>query len=256
MNRNFLWPANRDLAKKARVIWLGLIPLLLFGCQLSPSNQAATPTTEGPPDAIVQTYPLAAGAYWVYQGTVTSGEVGNVVDETVKWRVEVIEEISRPPVTGYRMRGSLDDLTFYSSETQPSEYAILQVGSSRFYTADLVAFARMGEESDLLIGLVQDINLILELPLVAGNRFCETEQLTRTDGSYCWMVGAPETLTLGTPDGETVWAYPLYYLTSPDQTMAYFAPGIGVVAFTYHHTGSISDVQMELVEYSLGEAGP
>lgn len=256
MNRNFLWPANRDLAKKARVIWLGLIPLLLFGCQLSPSNQAATPTTEGPPDAIVQTYPLAAGAYWVYQGTVTSGEVGNVVDETVKWRVEVIEEISRPPVTGYRMRGSLDDLTFYSSETQPSEYAILQVGSSRFYTATTETYNRLNSEQDLLIGLVQEPDLFLELPLVAGNRFCEAEQITRADGSYCWMVGKAEKLTLNTPAGENVWAYPLYYLTNPDQTAVTFAPGVGVVAFAYHHTGSVSNVQMELVEYSLGEGTP
>jgi hypothetical protein len=205
------------------------------------------------PETAAQTYPLGEGAYWVYQGTVRY-EGG---EESLQWRVEVTETISKSNVTGYRMRGALSDLAFYAPGRQPSEYAILKVGSNRFYSADLEAYARLTDHEDIfLIGLVQEQNLFLELPLVVGNRFCEAEQITRLDESYCWVVGEPETVTLDAAAGGDVQAYPLYYMTNPDQTVVYFSPGIGVVAFTYHHSGSASDVQMALIEYQPGEAAP
>ncbi len=240
-----------------KLFWLGLIPLLLLGCQLSSAAQPATPAAAELPETAGQTYPLGDGAYWVYQGTVQySGGGETVNEETLQWRVEVTETISRSNVTGYRMSGSLYDLAFYAPGKQPSEYAILQVGSSRFYSANLDTYARLVAEDDILVGLVQEPNLFLALPLEAGSRFCEAEQLTRLDESYCWVVGEPETVSLEAAAGGDVLAYPLYYRTNPDQTTVYFAPGIGVVAFTYHHSGSTSDVQMALVEYQAAEAAP
>lgn len=240
---------------KKLFFFLAVFLLVLAGCQSQEPVGEVTPI-EAAVEPALQTYPLGEGAYWVYEGMVTAGQVGAVTEETIQWRVEVTGVVSQPSVTGYRMRGALSDLAFYTPETQPSEYAIVQVGGNRFYSADLAAYARLASEEDLLIGLVQEQNLFLELPLAPGNRFCEAEQLTRVDGSYCWTVGKPEAVTLDTPGGEAVQVYPLYYLTNPDQTLVTFAPGIGVVSFTYHHTGSISDIQMTLVEYSLGEAAP
>lgn len=239
-----------------KLYWLGLIPLLLLSCQLSAATQTALPTAADLPEVPPQAYPLGEGAYWVYQGIVRYDSDGIPVEEILQWRVEVTETVSRSNVTGYKMRGKLYDLAFYAPGRQPSEYAILQVGSNRFYSADLETYARLTAEDNFLIGLVQEQNLFLELPLVAGNRFCEAEQITRLDESYCWVVGEPETVSLDAVLGGDVQAYPLYYRTNPDQTVVYFAPGIGVVAFTYHHSGSASDVQMALVEVQLGKVEP
>lgn len=245
-----------------RIVFFCLAFLTLIACQLSaqttPEPVPTLTPTPIPPDlgSTKPAYPLAEGAYWVYQGEVAYQQDGDVVEETIQWRVEVAEEVSRPPLSGYRMRGSLYDLAFYSPGTQPSEYAVLQVGNNRFYTADLEAYARLKTEDDFLFGLVSETNLFLELPLEAGNRFCEAEQITRLDGSYCWVVGEPEMVTLPFLPDQTVQAYPLSYSTNPDFTQLYFAPGIGIVAFGYRHHGSASEVQVGLIEYSPGKEGP
>ena len=240
-----------------KLFWLSLFILVFTACQIT--STAVTPTnlptpTLAPPESTLEApaFPLADGAYWVYKGQVSYQQEGDVVEETIEWRVEVVESVDYPSVTGYLMHGSLDDLAFYTPGTEPSSYAIIQVGSNRFYRADLETYNRLKTEDDFHIGLVSEHNLILELPLETGNRFCEAEQITRLDGGYCWVVGEPEIVTFDFLPGQDVQAYPISFSTNPDQTLIYFAPGIGIAAFRYHHSGSVSDVQMALVEYSLG----
>lgn len=243
------------MVKKA--FWLSLFILVFTACQITSTavtpTSLPTPTPTSTESALdVPAYPLADGAYWVYQGQVAYQQEGGVVEETIEWRVEVVESVDYPSVTGYLMRGSLDDLAFYAPGKEPSSYAIIQVGSNRFYRADLDTYNRLKTEDDFHIGLVSEHNLILELPLETGNRFCEAEQITRLDGGYCWVVGEPETVTFAFLPGRNIQAYPISFSTNPDQTLIYFAPGIGIAAFRYHHSGSASDVQMALIEYSLG----
>lgn len=232
-----------------KYLWIGFFMLLFAACKLS----AAQPTpalTLAPVEtsSATQTYPLEAGAYWLYQGQVGYEKNGEIMEEEVQRRVEVLEKVERLNVTGYLMSGALYDLAFYTPETTPSEYAILQVGG-RFYRADLDTYARLKDESDYLVELVSESSIFLDLPVQEGDRFCETMALTRDDGMYCWVVGAPEEYML---ESQPVSAYPLEYRTNPDYSRFLFAPGIGFVAFSYHHSGSVSEVSVELVEYSLG----
>ena len=223
-----------------RILILGCILLLAqAACVFSPTSETPTPTT------IEQSYPLEVGAFWVYEGTIAYEQNGTIIEEPITWRVEVLEKTERQFVTGYKMRGSLRDLSFYIPRTTPSEYSIMQIGG-RFYNADMDTYARLTDMDDLLIGLVSEYNLFLDLPLAANGHFCETEQLTRDDGGYCWMVGEPA-------ESEYGQAFPLTYGTLGDFSQFEFVPGVGFTAFTYHHNGSTSDANVELIEYGLGE---
>jgi hypothetical protein len=169
---------------------------------------------------------------------------GEPAEETVQWRVEVLEKVERLNVTGYLVQGALYDLAFYAPGAQPSEYAILQIGK-RFYTADLETYDRLNDMGDYLVGLVSDYDLFLELPLETGNRFCDTDQLSRDDMGYCWLVGEPVTSQFGQ-------AFPISLSTTPDFSQFEFVPGVGFIGFMYHHGGSLSEVDVQLIEYSLG----
>ncbi len=232
---------------KIKWMWVLLFSGLLSACQLFVPSFAPTPTTAPAlPQEMNAPYPLAAGAYWDYEGNVTS-EAG---EEAVRWRVEVVESFQREHVTGYLMHGSLYDLAFYTPSKLPSEYAILQVGD-KFYQTDMAAYQRLKDEGDLLVDLVQDHNLILDFPLESGKHFCEAAQLTRLDASYCWIVGGPVPAALPAFPDLTGEAYPLWYSTLSDTTQETFLPGVGVVQFSYFHAGSVSQVEVSLVDYQI-----
>ncbi|HKJ26737.1 MAG TPA: hypothetical protein VJ965_03785 [Anaerolineales bacterium] len=236
---------------KKILVWGCIVFLVQLACQFQPAIQTATPPpfpsqtpTEPPSPAEVPGYPLEAGNYWLYEGTVAYEQNDEEIEETIEWRVQVLEKVERHYVTGYRLRGSLYDLAFYTPGKLPSEYVILQTGG-RYYNVDLNSFDRLKDENDLLVGLLNEYDLFLELPLEEGKHFCEAEQLTRDDGWYCWLVGEPAYSEYGP-------AFPLSYRTNPDFSQLTFVPGVGFTAFNYHHNGSVSDVNVQLMDYSIG----
>ena len=78
-------------------------------------------------------FPLSEGAYWIYQGTVTWEDAGEVKSESLEWMMEVIDVIDRGDVVGYRMLGHPGDLAWYEIGKKPSEYAIIRAGSGSYY---------------------------------------------------------------------------------------------------------------------------
>jgi len=97
-----------------------LVTLAAFAPQMA---NAADPSSGG--------WPLAKGAYWVYEGNVTwfNTDTQQEVKEKVTWKVEVTGVVQRDHVTAYVLKGALDDLANYEAGAKPGDYVIIHVGA-------------------------------------------------------------------------------------------------------------------------------
>jgi hypothetical protein len=70
---------------------------------------------------------------------------------------------------------------------------------------------------------------------------------------YAWFVESIKPVrlqnVLGIPSGGPRMGYVLTYRTLPDHQIATYVSGIGLTAFEYHHHGTVSDVDVRLVEF-------
>jgi hypothetical protein len=73
------------------------------------------------------------------------------------------------------------------------------------------------------------------------------------DGRYAWCVDDRSTVSLagikGVPQERRSTAYALAYRTNPDHQIATYVPGIGLVSYVYSHHGTVSEVDVRLVEF-------
>lgn len=241
----------------SRSIRVGIVALFVSACAVS-TSPTVQPTSQ-PLDtarSLAGYFPLAEGAYWVYEGTVKWERDGRIQEATMTWKMEVTEVVDRDQVVGYAMKGHPHDLAWYQEGRERTDYAIIRAGATRFYRTDIETLERLRDESDALIDLVQESQVFLDIPLVVGKRFCETYQMTRYDGGYCWVVGQEERVELegirGIPSPGAVSKYNVYFFTNPDHVIVEFVPGIGIVHYIYVHHGTVSEVDVTLVEYHPG----
>lgn len=237
-----------------------ILTIILLACS-GPENISRMPVVESTryPSLTIQEYfPLKRGAYWVYKGDVkwTKPDSTDVVDEEITWKMEVKRVFQRNNVVGYEMLGAPWDLAWYEENKEPSEYGIIQTGG-KYYQTSLQTVWRLMDETDVLQGLVNENEIFLEIPLIRGKKFCDTFSITRSDGMYCWTVGdaiqADTANIKGVDSSATRTEFPIFYGTLPDHSQIQFIPGIGISRYVYHHNGTISDVDVHLIEYYAGE---
>ncbi len=74
---------------------------------------------------------------------------------------------------------------------------------------------------------------------------------------YCWNVGEGKQFEaksiVGLDISTELWEYPVINQTMPDVSLIYFVPGVGISRYIYSHHGTVSDVDVQLVEYYSGE---
>lgn len=178
----------------------------------------------------VEGLPLRPGTRWVYRGTVTSGE-----KRELTYTVEVRDGASRGDAFVAHVLGDLSgDLPFWDGTRKPSERVVtLRRGHY---------FSRAAAEAD------EAGELFLEWPLAVGEQICPAPD----EPMLCWRVEASGKVSLagvkGAPPGEQV----SYTLTQRDNTGVQtleLVPGVGFTAYTYHHRGSMNDVDVRLVEF-------
>jgi len=208
-------------------------------------------------------FPLSKGSAWTYQGTAkwTRPDSGQVVEKSLTWKMEITETLRRGHVLAAVLKGHPADVAHFQEGKAPGNYLIVQVGSAKLYLLreDRVpeALARLRDEQDALHGLVREEEIFLDAPLVAGKIFGEAAQLTRGDGSYCWVVEAEAPAQLqgikgiGAANART--CYRLIYRTRPDHTETELVPGIGITRYVYVHHGTVAETDVKLVEYRQGE---
>lgn len=208
-------------------------------------------------------FPLLKGSAWIYQGTVkwTEPASGQVHEKRLTWKMEVVESLRRGHVAAAVLKGHPADLAHYREDQAPGDYVIVQVGTAKFYLLRepraKEALVRLRDAKDLLHGLVREEEIFLDTPLVGGKVFGEAEQITRGDGSYCWIVESETPIELkeikgvGSTNGRA--CYRLVYRTRPDHTQFDFVPEVGITRYIYVHHGTVAEADLKLVEYRQGE---
>jgi len=242
---------------------LSRITLIVIAISLAACTQAELSTQEpaetlSPAPSTLAYFPLEQGAYWMYQGTVkwTEPNSSEIREAEITWIMEVMQVIQRDAITGYVLHGGPWDLAWYEEGKAPGDYGIIQIGE-RFYKTPFETIQRLQDENDPLTDLVNDYQLLLDAPLIAGKKFCDATSMVREDGMYCWVVGQSTKISpfgiLGIDTTETLYEFPISYQTLPDYTEIHFIPGIGIISYAYVHHGAISEVNVYLVEYHAGQ---
>jgi hypothetical protein len=203
-------------------------------------------------------FPFARGAYWVYQGTVKWTQDTQEMQKEITWKVEVVDVVQREHVTGYLLKGWPTDLANYQEGDSPADHVIIQVGPDQYYEANTDALTRLKsqDENEMLVGLVNSAQLMLDLPLFKGKMFGDTDQITRPDRFYCWQVGDEQAADLkgikGLPSDFQGISYSLTFTTIADNQTVDFVPGLGIVKYVYVHHGTPAEADVQLVEYHAG----
>ncbi|HEX4003221.1 MAG TPA: hypothetical protein VHX36_11275 [Candidatus Acidoferrales bacterium] len=206
-------------------------------------------------------FPLVPGTYWIYQGFVRSSVQGSENGKTtrVTWKTEVMKVVVHGGLTIAVVKGMPGDLDWSEGNATPKLSVIIRSGDSKFYLIENdEAKSLINQIDNPAYGWAQvpiDDDAFLQLPLSQGKRFCDPGAMQRDDGEYCWVTGPSHELALtgvrGIPPGKHI-AYPVRFVTNPDDTEFEFVPGIGMVSYGYHHHGTVADTELHLIEFHDG----
>lgn len=247
------------MKNKVALFIISALIIVLSSCSTSEnlSNTPMVQSTTYPSPSIREYFPLQEGAYWMYEGTVkwTKPNSSDVVEEEIIWKMEVEKVFQRNDVFGYEMLGAPWDLAWYEEGKQPSEYGIIQSGG-KFFRTSVDSVWRLWDESDALIALVDENQIFLEVPLTTGMKFCDTNSITRPDMMYCWNVLEEKQVELqvkGVDPERTMTEFTFAQYTGPDHSILSFVPGVGITRYRYVHHGTVSEVDVRLVEFFFEE---
>jgi hypothetical protein len=236
-----------------RCLLLTVIILSAAACA-APSPPATTAPAAPTVDPWAGYYPLGWGARWIYAGAVKWEGCGGVCRRDITWKMEVLNVVRRGELTAYALHGHPSDLAFYSEGKFPSVYTIVRQ-EYRYYGASWEAFVRLRDDLEFSTDVLRAEAVFLEAPLVAGQRFGEATPAC-LEGMYCWVVSAePEPFSravVGLPADANLLEYTLTFSTLPDHIILQFAPGLGITRYVYGHHGSVSEVDVRLIEYHAG----
>ncbi|MCT7992210.1 hypothetical protein [Laspinema olomoucense] len=206
-------------------------------------------------------FPLVPGSYWVYEGITQwmPTNSGEVKQTRITWKMEVVDAFERGPLKVAILKGYPADVAWYSEGKERGDHLIIEVSPGKFYLVSneraRLVLQRLTDEGDVLVNLVEDIELLLDLPLIPGKVFGPSEQITRLDGGYRWNVETSEQVELdaeGVASRDSHIQYHLTFRTGPDMMSIYFVPGIGITRYQYQHHGAIAETDLKLIKYYPG----
>jgi hypothetical protein len=264
------WLGDTDMQRKlvACRITMILAALFLSACALTPTPTPAppTPTTRptiaptpippSPTPVLAPTFAFQKGAKWTYEGRVQWDDKGKAQQKTLTWQTVVVDKIERGDGSvGYVMKGHPLDLAFYTTDKKPSDYLLI-AKANRVYQITLISnepIDRFKNKGNVLDDMLTDETLVLDLPLAAGKKFGPAQIVSNSDGMNVWVVADAKPATLTgikgiTPSNAT--EYSIDLKTNPDRQTVYYVPNVGITRFTYHHNGTLSEVDVKLIEFS------
>jgi len=174
--------------------------------------------------------------------------------------MEVTETLKRQDIRAAVIKGFPDDLWWYNEKTQRSDNLIVQLFPARFYILSRSqvspALKALSDETNNLQGLIKGAGMLLEFPLVKGQRYGDTEMVTRTDSFYSWVVSNVRQSRLegiqGVSSAHDWTIYTISEFTVGSHEEFDFVPGIGITRYMGHHNGTVSGFEMKLVEFQPG----
>jgi hypothetical protein len=231
-------------------------------------------------------FPISKGSYWIYGGSVKGRESQTDCDNTepvekkLTWKMEVLDTINRGNVTAAILKGHAYDLMDASAlsngvwRLKRGTYLLVLVGPDKVYLLDNkeemdAVLKRLRDGSDSLYGLVEDVDLLLDLPLHQGKVFGDRSQMERSQNliqakqidSVGWLnvVFGERKADLRQVRGLALSGeateYKLRYGTNSSDRQMGFVPGVGITAFdlSYHPAGClILETHVQLIEYHRG----
>jgi hypothetical protein len=208
-------------------------------------------------------FPLEKGTFWDYDGNVAwvAPNTAVVQRQTITWRMEIIDVISRDLVVAAVVKGHPRDLISFDPKREPGVSVIVQVHLRKHYLLEgeraQAVLKRLKDPSDVLSDLVRESEVFLETPVSLGQRFCQTEMMTRTDWRNCWFVEEERTPSVKSVPGVPAdWDGPewgIAYRSSPSSEFVAFAPGIGLTSYDYGRDGTTAYVQLKLTAFGRRE---
>jgi hypothetical protein len=222
--------------------------LCLMGLTWLDAQKPATPS---------EFFPLSAGTYWVYKGTVRwyDFEGDKPASAEVTWKMSVERVIRKQGLVAAVVTGFPADLDWSAGTTEPKPWLILEDEKHQVYyenlSPDFDLSKLNGDEHVFDKFLVED-NLFFQRPLRQGAKFCDEEAKKRDDNMYCWVVAEVAKKKLQSVKGAPVddqAVFQMQYRTLPDDTTMELVLGVGLLSYEYHHHGSVADTELQLVEF-------
>ncbi|HUP01955.1 MAG TPA: hypothetical protein VM737_10600 [Gemmatimonadota bacterium] len=247
------------------------IPLgltLTFGASLfgaGPFGAIPLVAQQGPVTAVphMDLFPLEVGTVWIYEGTIwwTPDRSWAIYEERVTWTMEVTGRIAHPGAQAVTLKGHPRDLARWVRGREPGRYLLVEL-EGRYYLLEgeraAGAERRLRNRADDLAGLLGEADLVLDPPLDPGRRFCAPEGSDGAARTYCWGVedetpadlrnvfGGANPATADSARGRTL--YTLSLGAGDEHHVWGFVPGFGLASYAFGHTGTVSAVEVELVE--------
>lgn len=245
---------------------------------------AAAQTGPGPAaistGAVEEPIPVAVGNAWTYEGEVWWMPRGlrQIFREQVTWTMEVTDVLRRGPWVAAVLHGHPYDLVWYEQGRERGTYLLLtqarKKGAPRVYLLRghraWEAWRRLKDGKDKLKDLARPEEMVLDLPLRQGKRFCPVKQVEETAESArpqgarsaaaagepsCWSVSEEGPVDVRAIHGVSEPAVsPVFRIrqrTSGEHEVWTFVPGLGFTSYAYGHNGEISAVELRLVDFHV-----
>ncbi|HYN21249.1 MAG TPA: hypothetical protein VE078_09840, partial [Thermoanaerobaculia bacterium] len=206
-------------------------------------------------------FPLDIGNSWAYVGTVwwTTPNSRRILKEQVNWRIEVVDVIERRGVRAAILRGLPQDMVVMGRGRAPAEYLLVQIGEDKLFLLSgqriNEALRQLRNPRDPLLGLVQDSELVLDLPLFPGKTFCAASKPAPGRRPACWTVREQGPINLaavrGLSGARQRERYTLDLQWEGDDIVWGFVPGVGLTSYAIGHYGAVSAVELDLVEANV-----
>ncbi len=226
--------------------------------QGSPDRANGIATSAG---ALLDPFPGSAGSYWIYEGIVRyqTSNATSAKEEKVRWRMSIQQVLRRDGATAVILKGFPGDLDWSSGNALAKESLFVRTDDGRFYRIESETGELERKFNDSRVGIQQFLDkgeLWFQQPLTQGAQPGGGDCPGRNDQMYCWVLSPAHQVSLGGVKGATPTTqagYFLEYRTNPDNIHIELVPGVGIVAYEYHHHGTVADTELRLVEAHLAE---
>ena len=176
------------------------------------------------------------------------------------WKMEIVDEIRNPVFRAALIQGHPRDLCWYENGRLPDQYLLVDVQNQYFYWFEgekaREVFLKIKEGKENVGALITQGEVVLRWPAEEGLIWGDVAQvIDRKDSFYNWLVESVKPTHLSNVAGlktkNNLSDYRLVFRTLPDHQFIDFIPGVGIEHYQYGHHGTISEVDMHLVEVHL-----
>lgn len=215
---------------------------VLHGCSSNKTSPVTTTTVQQ--STLREDYPLDAGTYWIYKGTVQwqDGKDTRVTPITWKMAVARSERVGRYEVSF--VQGHPEDLEWYVPGKARANHVFVSVEGKYYEITMAENLSALLSETEIANKL-STIHPFMVLPLKPGG--CLEN---RAD---CWEVREPQPADLqniNTPVvRDNAAEYELSLHSSSGQASMRFVPGIGITSYVYKSSRAPGAADLHLVEF-------